>query len=125
MPGMADGSSGAMPPWHVPTLALVFTVLLVAFTVRDVDRPASTYSHFHVAGHRFIPTGSALVNAAAGSASGARGVVTIASPHPAQTNAAVPALQSGRTWRTMELLLLAPAAVKGRRVTLGVVGIVT
>jgi Domain of unknown function (DUF5134) len=65
MPGMVSGSSGG-PSLRAPTLALVFTVLLVAFTVRDVDRPG-------------------------GSAAGARTVV------------------------------LAPAAVKGRRVMLGVI----
>jgi hypothetical protein len=47
-------------------------------------------------------------------------VVTAASPRPAQTDAAGSALQANRTWRTSELLLLAPAVVKGRRVALGV-----
>jgi hypothetical protein len=40
MPGMAAGSSG-VTPLRVPTLALLFTVLLMALTVRDVNRPAS------------------------------------------------------------------------------------
>jgi hypothetical protein len=93
MPGMADGSSSVMPPLRVPTLALVFTVLLLAFAVRDVDRPAS--------------------------ADGYRPVATLACAHPVQTHAGA-ALQPGRIWRTAELLLLAPAVVKGRRVTLGV-----
>ena len=127
MPGMTGGASGAMPTLHAPTLAFVFTVLLIAFTVRDLDRRASTDGYFHVAGRRFMPTGPALLTAAAGSASGAASgaragaVVTVASPRPAQTDAARPALEADRTWRTAQLLLLAPAVVKGRRVALGVI----
>jgi hypothetical protein len=119
MPGMGDGSSGVMPPLRVPTLALVFTVLLVALTVRDVDRPASADGYFHIAGRWSISTGPTLVDVAAGSAFGATPVLTLAPAYPAQTHAGA-ALQSGRARRTAELLLLAPAAVKGRRVTLGV-----
>ena len=123
MAGMTGGASGALPTLHAPALAFVFTVLLVAFTVRDLDRRASTDGYFHVAGRRFMPTGPALLTAAAGSASGARAgaVVTVASPRPAQTDAARPALEADRTWRTAQLLLLAPAVVKGRRVALGVI----
>jgi hypothetical protein len=117
--GMEDGSSGVMPTLRAPTLALVFTVLLAAFTVRDVDRPASADGYFHVAGRWFIPAGPALVNAA-GSASGIRAMVDLTSAHPAQAHTAGAAPQAGRIWRTAELLLLAPAVVKGRRVTLGV-----
>jgi len=120
MPGMTGGSSGTLPTVHAPTLAFVFTVLLVAFTVRDLDRRASADGYFHVVGRRFVPTGAALVTAVAGSASCAGAVVTAASPRPAQTDAAGSALQANRTWRTSELLLLAPAVVKGRRVALGV-----
>jgi hypothetical protein len=40
MPGMVGGSSGAMGTLSAPTLAFAFTVLLIAFTVRDLDRPA-------------------------------------------------------------------------------------
>jgi hypothetical protein len=119
MPGMADGSSGVMPTLRAPTLALVFTVLLTAITVRDVDRPASADGYFHIAGRWFIPAEPTLVNAA-GSASGTRAPVTLTSAHPTQAHAAGTAPQPGRIWRTAELLLLAPAVVKGRRVTLGV-----
>jgi hypothetical protein len=38
--GMAWGSSGGTPTLHAPTLALIFALLLVAFTVRDLDRRA-------------------------------------------------------------------------------------
>jgi hypothetical protein len=82
MPGMVSGSSSG-PSLRAPTLALVLTVVLVAFTVRDVDRPASADGYFH--------GGPTLVEAPAGSAAGPRTVV------------------------------LAPAAAKGRRVTLGVI----
>jgi hypothetical protein len=119
MPGMADGSSGVMPTLRAPTLALVFTVLLAAFTIRDVDRPASADGYFHVAGRWFIPAGPALVKAA-GSASGTSALATLTSAHPAQAHTAGAAPQTGRIWRTAELLLLAPAVVKDRRVTLGV-----
>src|ERR1700744_4517580 len=40
MPGMVGGSSGPMGTLSAPTLAFAFTVLLIAFTVRDLDRPA-------------------------------------------------------------------------------------
>jgi hypothetical protein len=39
MPGMAGGSSGGTPAPHVPTLALIFALLLIALTVHDLDRP--------------------------------------------------------------------------------------
>lgn len=119
MTGMTGGASGTLPTLHAPTLAFVFTVLLIAFTVRDLDRPASTDGYFHVVGRRFIP-GPTLVTATAGSASAAGIVVTVAPPHPAQTGPARPALDADRTWRSAELLLLGPAVVKGRRVALGV-----
>jgi len=52
MPGMAGGSSGG-----IPALALVFTLLLVAFTVYDLDRRAGVDGHFRVAGRPFVPAG--------------------------------------------------------------------
>jgi hypothetical protein len=114
------GASGALPTVQAPTLAFVFAVFLIACTVRDLDRPASTGDYFHVVGRRFIPTEPTLATAAAGSAAAAGVVVTVAPPHLAQTDAARPALDANRTWRGPELLLLSPAAVKGRRVALGV-----
>jgi hypothetical protein len=44
MPGMAGGSSGG-----IPALALVFTLLLVAFTVHDLDRRTGVDGYFRVA----------------------------------------------------------------------------
>lgn len=40
MPGMAGGSAGSLPAPHMPVLALIFALLLVAFTVYDLDRRA-------------------------------------------------------------------------------------
>jgi hypothetical protein len=40
MPGMTSGSSSDMPTLHAPTLALIFALLLIAFTVHDLDRSA-------------------------------------------------------------------------------------
>jgi hypothetical protein len=50
MSGMAWGSAGGMPTLHAPILGLIFALLLIAFTVHDLDRQA----------------GSALATAAAG-----------------------------------------------------------
>jgi hypothetical protein len=91
MSGMAGGASGGMP-----TLALVFTLLLVAVTVHDLDRRADVDAYFHVVGRPFVPAGPAPAAAAAGPASGAG---------PAYT---------------AERLLLSPAVVKGCRVAMGV-----
>jgi Domain of unknown function (DUF5134) len=41
MPGMAGGSSGGVPTPQVSMLALVFALLLIAFTVHDLDRRAA------------------------------------------------------------------------------------
>jgi uncharacterized membrane protein YfcA len=41
MSGMAGGPAGGMPPLSAPTLALIFALLLIAFTVHDLDRPAA------------------------------------------------------------------------------------
>jgi hypothetical protein len=54
MPGMAGGSSGG-----IPALALVFTLLLVAFTVHDLDRRTGVDGYFRVAGRPFAPAGPA------------------------------------------------------------------
>ena len=65
MSGMAGGPSGGMPTLHAPTLALIFALLLIAFTVHDLDRPAGVDGYFHVVGCRNVPAGSALAVAAA------------------------------------------------------------
>ncbi len=50
---MAGWSSGGMQTLHAPTLALVFALLLVAYSVRDLDRKACADGYFHVVGRRF------------------------------------------------------------------------
>jgi hypothetical protein len=59
MPGMAGGSSGGRPTLHVSTLALIFALLLIAFTVHDLDRRAGVDGYFHVVGRPFAPAGPA------------------------------------------------------------------
>ena len=53
MAGMTAGSSGGMQTLHAPTLALVFVLLLIAYTVRDLDRKACADGYFHVVGLAF------------------------------------------------------------------------
>jgi hypothetical protein len=91
MAGMAGWSSSGLPALRAPTLALIFALLLIAFTVHDLDRPAGVDGYFRVAGRRHVPGGSALAAAAAGPAA-----------------------------HTAERLLLSPAVVKGCQVTIGV-----
>ena len=65
MPGMAGGTPGGTPTLHAPTLALILALLLIAFTVRDLDRRAGVDGYFHAAGRPLVPAGSALAAAAA------------------------------------------------------------
>ena len=65
MSGMAGGPSGGIQTLQAPTLALIFALLLIAFTVHDLDRPAGVDGYFHVVGCRNVPAGSALAVAAA------------------------------------------------------------
>ena len=60
MSGMADWSSSGPPTLHAPTLALIVVLLLIAFTVHDLDRPAGVDGYFQVAGRGPVPAGSAL-----------------------------------------------------------------
>jgi hypothetical protein len=55
MPGMAGGSSSARPTLALPTLAFAFAVLVIAFTIRDLDRPAGSGGYFGGAGRRWPP----------------------------------------------------------------------
>jgi len=102
MSGMAGGSSGGMPP-----VALIFALLLIAFTIHDLDRPAGVDGYFHVVGRRFVPAGSALAAAAAGP-------VALCQPTPETAPRAEPTAYSA------ERLLLSPAVAKGCQVTIGV-----
>jgi hypothetical protein len=103
MSGMAGWSSSGLPTAHAPALALVFTLLLIASAVRDLDRRAGADGYFHAAGRPLGPAGSALAAAAAGRASGP-------GPGTESAPAAGPAAR----------LLFSPAVVKGCQVATGV-----
>jgi len=106
MSGMSGGSSGSMP-----VLALIFALLLIAFTIHDLDRPAGVDGYFDVVGRRSVPAGSALAAAAAGP-------VALRQPTPA--DAAETAPRADPAAYTAERLLLSPAVAKGCQVTIGV-----
>jgi Domain of unknown function (DUF5134) len=106
MSGMAWGSAGGMPTLHAPMLALIFALLLIAFTVHDLDRQAGVDGYFQL-----VPTGSALAAAAA---------EPVPLRHTAQADAAETARPAGPVAYTAERLLLSPAVVKGCQVTIGV-----
>jgi hypothetical protein len=110
-PSVAGGSSGGMPTLSASALALIFALLLIAFTVHDLDRPAGVDGYFRVAGRRYGPGGSALAAAAAG---------PVALRRPTQADAAETAPGANPAAYTAERLLLSPAVVKGCRVTIGV-----
>jgi Domain of unknown function (DUF5134) len=103
MSGMAGWSSSGLPTLHAPALALMFTLLLIAFAVHDLDRRADVDGYFGAAGRPLVPAGSALAAAAAGRASGA-------GPDAESAPRAGPAAR----------LLLSPAVVKGCQVATGV-----
>jgi Domain of unknown function (DUF5134) len=117
MSGMAWGSAGGLPTLHAPTLALIFALLLIAFTVHDLDRQAGVDGYFHVVGRRSVPGGSGLAAAAAGPASGAE---PVAPPQPTQADLAESTPRDHSAAYTAERLLLPPAVVKGCQVTIGV-----
>jgi len=117
MAGMAGGASG-MQTLHAPTLALVFTLLLIGYTVRDLDRQACADGYFHVVGRHFAPAPALATSgpALAGPAGGDGVVATM--PRAAQAEAAVP--EPAAAEPAAERLLLSPAVVKGCRVAMGV-----
>ena len=59
MSGMAGGSSGGMPTLRAPTLALIFALLLIAFTVHDLDQRAGVDGNFQAAARPPAPLGRA------------------------------------------------------------------
>jgi hypothetical protein len=99
MSGMGGWSSSGLPTLHAPTLALVFVLLLIAFTVHDLDRRAGPDGYFQAGGRPLTPAGSPLAAAAAGRGPGTES-----------------ALRAGPAAR----LLLSPATVKGCQVATGV-----
>jgi hypothetical protein len=136
---VAGPASGGLPMLKLPTLALVFVLALVGYTVRDLDRRACADGYFHVVGRGFAPAGPALAAAgpasagpagATGAASGAPAqpagggdttVATVAQPRATwapQASAAGPG--TARPATRGERLLLAPGVVKACRVAMGV-----
>ena len=93
MAGMAGWSSGGTPALRAPALALAFALLLIAFTVHDLNRQAGLDGYFHPAARPLVPARPALAAAAPGSAPRAGAA---------------------------ERLLLSPAVVKGCQVATGV-----
>jgi Domain of unknown function (DUF5134) len=109
--GGMSGMSGMGGSSGMPTLALIFALLLIAFTIHDLDRPASVDGYFHVVGRRSVAAGSALAAAAAG---------PVALRQPAQTDAAETVPRADPAAYTAERLLLSPAVAKGCQVAIGV-----
>jgi Domain of unknown function (DUF5134) len=105
MSGMGASSGG------IPALALIFALLLIAFTIHDLDRPAGGDGYFHVVGRRSVPAGSALAAAAAG---------PVALRQPTQTDAAETVPRADPAAYTAQRLLLSPAVAKGCQVAIGV-----
>ena len=132
MAGMAAGSSGGMQTLHAPTLALIFALLLIAYTVRDLDRKAGADGYFHVVGRQFTPAVPALATTAAGvhgvpaspAGNGDSAVATMTEPQAAPAAEVPPGGRvAGRgeaSTVTADRLLLSPAVVKGCRVAMGV-----
>ena len=111
MSALAGGSFGGMPTLHAPTLALIFALVLIAFTVHDLDRQAGVDGYFHVVGRQSVRGGSALAAAAAG---------PVALRQPTQADAAESAPRADPAAYTVERLLLSPAVAKGCQVAIGV-----
>lgn len=63
MSGMAGGMSSGMPTWPAPTLALILALLLVGYTVHDLDRPAGPDGYFGAVDGRPVAATSALAAA--------------------------------------------------------------
>ena len=125
---LATGSSGGMQTLHAPTLALVFALLLIAYSVRDVDRKACADGYFHVVGRHFTPAGPALATGAAGVTGqagpaglggGDSAVATMVQPEAAELSSG-DLLTGPVNASPPERLLLSPAVVKACRVAMGV-----
>jgi hypothetical protein len=126
MSGM--GGSGGIGTLRLSVLALIFVLLLVGYTVRDLDRPADADGYFHVLRHGTAPGRPALATAGIGAApvpapgfhrDGDGGVATVAQPEAAQDAASGPqpavAAPDGAA-----SLIFAPGVVKACRVAMGV-----
>ena len=94
MPGMTSGSPSGTPTLQAPTLALIFALLLIAFTVHDLDQPAR--------------------------AAGAGPLVAVTPRQPAQPDAADSAPRADPAADTAQRLLLSAPMMKGCQVAMGV-----
>jgi Domain of unknown function (DUF5134) len=133
-PGMAAmaGMAGGARSLHASTLALVFTLLLIAYSVRDLDREACADGYFRVAGRGFTPAVPALATAAAGidgvpaspAGGGDTAVATMAEPQAAPAAEVPPGERVvGRAEARPPMAdrqPLSPPVVKGCRVAMGV-----
>jgi len=111
MSGMGGWSSSGMPTLHASVLAPIFALLLIGFTVHDLNRQAGIDGYFRAVGRPLVPAGSALAAAAAG---------PVARRHPAQAGARATASAADPAAATAERLLLSPGVVKGCQVTISV-----
>jgi hypothetical protein len=120
MGGMAGGMSG-MGTLQLPFLAFVFALLLIGYSIWDLDQisgPGAS-GHYSLAAARMVPTSPVLVGATAGpgaaaavspSASGSAGSVVATEAQPADASA--PAIRVGA--------ILAPWVATGCRIAMGV-----
>jgi len=111
MSGLAGGASGGMPTLHASTLERICALVLIAFTVHDLDLQAGVDGYFHVVGRQSVRGGSALAPAAAG---------PVALRQPTHADAAESAPRTDPAAYTVERLLLSPAVAKGCQVAIGV-----
>jgi hypothetical protein len=93
MAGMAGWASSGFSALQAPPLALIFALLLIAFTVHDLNRQPGADGYFHAVGRPLAPAGPSPAAAAAG-------LAPVAS--------------------AAERLLLSPAVMKGCQVATGV-----
>jgi len=129
--GMAGGMSG-MGTLQLPFLAFLFALLLIGYTVWDLDQlsgPGAS-GHYSLAAARTAPTGPVLVGATAGlgaaaaaaSAGGPAGTAVATEPAPATGPA--PATEPGEVNRGQASGngrgVLAPWVATGSRIAMGV-----
>ncbi|HYZ54880.1 MAG TPA: DUF5134 domain-containing protein [Streptosporangiaceae bacterium] len=136
MSGMGGASGSAMQTLRLPTLALLFALLLAGYAVRDLDLlsgPAAD-KRYNLAGTGIAPAGAALATAsalaaapstavtAAGPVTAGGGQGPAAWPEPAETEPAASGSRgaSGGGPGAARRLALAPGLETGCRIAMGV-----
>ncbi len=124
------GGPGGMQTLRLPLLALIFLLLLLAYTVRDLDRWAGSDGYFHVAQYGVAPAGPALATAGVGSGAGSRapadypatdgGVATVAQPETVRPQTVQDGATAIASRDGAASVIFAPGVVKACRVTMGV-----